>query len=684
MGTLRCLHCQTPLNLSDETVDQDISCPTCGSRSPLNEPHEPKDQIHRPVIGRFELLEEVGRGQFGTVWRARDTRLERIVALKVPRQEELDLHTRHMFLREANAAAALNHPNIVRVYEVFEEEGQIYIASEFINGDDLKFCLGDSEAFLTYQDVVRFMISTADAVHYAHEKGIVHRDIKPGNILVDGVSQPHLTDFGLAKIESHEATMTVRGDQPIGTLSYMSPEQAAGEVHGLDRRSDVFSLGSVLYEMLTRQRAFPGVALDILDKVRHTEPVDPREIKPELPQDLVNVCQKALAKDRASRYQSALELADDLRRCLAGIPTIARPVSPGEKAVKWLRKHLIAASIAAVALISTAAAATTFFHVPGGVPVELTTFPPGAQVALFPIDPATSEPQYDKIIYAGKSPARVRLKPGDYMVVPKLSDGRFHEVYRHVPTNPNTRYSLGERYPHRYWRTNESGVVQLPLISIPEMDVDQGMALFSGLSEESAKHLAPFLLDTREVTVEEFKQPFIGAVPANFHPDATLDPASPITNTLFDYAVWYAECIGKRLPTEREFEFAATNGGATMFPWGNELLPVSTSIVAGFDQTQTTPPVQGLMSGAAEFTATQYSAEGIATTEIPGDWSLKQRFKEPHEVLNRPTAPLFDAIAIRGTLGSEPVSGGTRSSMARAQLSNHVGFRCARTSAPRW
>lgn len=672
MGTLRCLHCRTPLNIADETLDQDVSCPTCGSRSPFSVPAEQKTQTVRTVIGRFELLEPVGKGQFGTVWRARDTRLERIIALKVPRREELDLHTRHIFQRDANAAAALNHPNIVRVYEVLEEDGQIYIVSEFINGDDLKVCLG-SDAFSTWQEVVRFMISTAEAVHYAHGRGIIHRDIKPGNILVDGVHQPHLTDFGLAKIESYEKSLTVFGDQLVGTISYMSPEQAAN-VHNLDHRSDVFSLGVILYEMLTRHRPFSGEGLDIVDKVRHHDPVKPRALTPELPRDLETVCLKALEKDPATRYQTALELAEDLKRCLAGQPTIARPVTRRELASRWIRKHVTIAIILMTALLGTVAAAATFFRTQSTVLVELTSVPAGAEFAIFPLDPVTAQPIDEKVVHTARS--QLNLTPGDYWVTAKLENGRFQEVYRHVPRDPYKNTVLPALFPHRMWWRDDNGVVQLPKIFIPESSVNEGMACFR---ENDPAGKPAFYLESHEVSIDAFKKPFKGSLPGNFKiPDSG---PLPLTGMPFDYAVWYAELVGKRLPTDSEFEFAATNGGASRFPWGDREVSIPRNKLSSvdeltFDVTLTNPPVYGLVSNADEFTATPHMVGRIGINaptkllEIPRDGRPVGAF----------SVGLFDLVSVRGTEDAAT----SRSGISKEVVGHNVGFRCARSKTPKW
>jgi len=688
MDPRRCQHCFSLLNVGEETLDQDMSCPTCGSRvtlSPLSA------GTYRPTGARiqdFEIQGEVGRGQFGSVWRAIDRHLRRTVALKMPRREDLHPHTRNMFLREGKAAALLKHKNIVPVYEVFEEEGQIYIASEFIEGDDLKICLAGGE-FSAQAAVIDFVIQTADALDYAHRQGVIHRDLKPGNILVDADGQPYITDFGLAKIESFDSTLTVNGNLPVGTMAYMSPEQAAGEVHGLDGRSDVFSLGTIFYEMLTKQRPFPGVSYDILEKVREANPVRPRQHKPDLAPRLEAICLKAMAKNREDRYQTAREFADDLRRFVMGEPTVARPITRTAVARIWLRKNLTFAAVCLVALSSTAAAALALFQAPATtLPVKITTVPAGARLAIFPLDPDTAQPLDDKVIHTGRTPLTLRLPPSDYLIVAKLDDGRFHEVYRHVPDDPRR---TAEVYPHRRWLTDDRGRVQLPAIAIPALDVHKDMAALNGDAGQpianvqlghplSKEHIAPFHLDTREVTVDEFRKVYydhmagLGAIDA---PDN-----QPMTGTLFDYAIWYAEQVGKRLPTESEFQFATTNGGTTTFPWGNDAQPVpwELSEVASlsFDKTATQPPIYGLLSNGAEFTASPYVAP--------------QPFAAPTD---RPAfvSPLFEHVRIQGgsygprtevasLISSD--SSGVPTSIPRRQLSNHVGFRCARSQSPRW
>jgi eukaryotic-like serine/threonine-protein kinase len=296
----------------------------------------------------YQLIEEIGRGGMGVVYKARQIGLDRLVALKMilpphgPRE-------RARFRTEAEATARLSHPSIVQIYEVGQESDCPFLAMEFVAGTSLDKQLADSP--LSGRAAAELLLDLALAVAYAHKQGIVHRDLKPANILLAADGSPKITDFGLARRlladdSDNQPLAATQTGAIVGTPSYMAPEQCGGTRQRVGPAADVYALGAVLYEALTGRPPFRGqTPLDTLELVRSQEPVSPRRLVPKLPRDLETICLKCLAKQPQQRYGSAAAFAVDLRRFLSGEPILARPAGRTERAIRWSRRNPAVASL---------------------------------------------------------------------------------------------------------------------------------------------------------------------------------------------------------------------------------------------------------------------------------------------------------------------------------------------------
>lgn len=676
-----------------------ITVPTRQSKQSAEEVTVKASEFSR--LGHFELRERLGEGAFGVVWKAWDLKLRRWVALKQFREVNSDV-SRHLLLREAQVVASIDHPNVVRVHEIGSHLHDDYVAFEYLSGGTLSQWIkhritSEGESQIAPQLAAETAIQMVRGLQAVHAHGVIHRDFKPGNVLLNEQGVLKIVDFGLAR--HADVLSTIGGDGLLmGTIPYMSPEQCRGNQE-VTARSDIYSLGVVLYEMLTGRRPLQGTRVELLEKIQKERPVPPGQLA-DIPRSLEHICMRALEKDPRDRYSSATEMQADLEAFLNGKEIVLRRPPVFRRLHRTVRSNalLLSSLILSLAGFGAFLASSQTPAVDGRKVIQLASDPPGARVAMIPLDPSTGIPQPQQIVHArGRTPLNERLvPPGDYLVEVYLDDGNFHEVYRHVPDD---REQLSSHAAPLGWRRDKNNPkkIRLPSVSIPMKPVTEEMALVSGSEHFRAgsendplltayERIVPsFYIDVTEVPLSVSRDIF----DREKEPDLQWKQPPTLQHawcTRWLTAVWVAELLGKRLPDEFEYEYAATNAGTQNFSWGNEPAPPQPAEEElpqvgkpAFDRVIFDRPVFGLCSNVAEWTM---------------NWSTSQYPPMTKQESNRfRSYALLELRVVRGG-GNQVIEGSATTASHERNPRDRVatnmylikpglGFRCARSLKPR-
>lgn len=561
----------------EELLRQHVSASSTTLASFIGMTPEPPDLPKQ--IDEFEIKERLGAGGMGIVYKAWDTLLERDVAIKVLAPDLAGMpQAVARFQREARNAATLSHPAIVPVYKFGFDGGRHYIASEYVAGKTLSQVI-DAESERREQSsatsairawhryAAETLATIADALDYAHRQRIIHQDVKPSNILIDPERGPRLTDFGIARRLAESPVTASEGF--LGSYYYMSPEQALIVKKPVDQRSDIFSLGVVLYEMLTLRRPFEGAtALEIVKRLMESNPAKVRTLDPRVESDLSIICHKSIEKYPFDRYQSAAHIAADLRSYLAGDPIMARPPSLARRARRLLySRRTVAVGLATMSVGLLTGVSAYRWLTDDSAYVKTDLLPPDAKVWMRPVDLINDTVGPSELLGRADS-GPYRIKPRALRFVVRMDDGRFAELFRIVGPRQTLSLTTG-------FLTEEVRSAEMLDVHPPTTQQSKDDRLESYLKR--MRSLDAFHIDRTEVSNAQY-QLFLKQCPDAPEPPPHWGGSTfpvgwddlPVVGVSYYEAQLYAEWRGTRLPTATEWEYAARGPQGWQYPWGND------------------------------------------------------------------------------------------------------------------